>query len=245
MWFTVYKAPYGPNELFRYRKVRNMVEKNLKDLYADTLKKMNDLTPRQRQILEASLALFSKQGFEATTSSQIAKKAGVAVGSVYQRFPNKRALLMAVLTPLFEIIFPKAANEFIASTLGQEYLTLDAFIHALINDRMPFINDNKEEIKIMLGQLLTDPAFAKQITKVFNDQLITTVSPTIRQLKMQELIIDLPDDVIIQFILSPLVAFFGKLLLNIPFRSINDEINYTCTLLINALSPRTDTGGSL
>ena len=62
-------------------------EQTLNEVYADTLKKMENLTEKQKKVLQASLELFASQGFEATTSQQIAKRAGVSVGSVY--FPHE------------------------------------------------------------------------------------------------------------------------------------------------------------
>lgn len=76
-------------------------EQTLNEVYADTLKKMENLTEKQKKVLQASLELFASQGFEATTSQQIAKRAGVSVGSVYHTFPTKQAILVAVLAPIF------------------------------------------------------------------------------------------------------------------------------------------------
>ncbi len=67
-------------------------EQTLNEVYADTLKKMENLTEKQKKVLQASLELFASQGFEATTSQQIAKRAGVSVGSVYHTFPTKQAM---------------------------------------------------------------------------------------------------------------------------------------------------------
>lgn len=43
-------------------------------------------------ILEAAATLFARNGFEATTTTQIAELAGVAVGTLYEYFPNKDTL---------------------------------------------------------------------------------------------------------------------------------------------------------
>jgi len=47
-------------------------------------------------ILEAAARIFVEKGFEATTTNAIAKHAGVSIGSLYQYFPNKLALLEGV-----------------------------------------------------------------------------------------------------------------------------------------------------
>jgi AcrR family transcriptional regulator len=61
-------------------------------------------TPRQQRsrltidaIFEATIQVLLANGPEAITTGQIAERAGVSVGSLYQYFPNKRALLAAVV----------------------------------------------------------------------------------------------------------------------------------------------------
>ncbi len=48
-------------------------------------------------IMEAALALFAQQGYGHTPVSQIAKKAGVSQGLLYNYFPGKEALLAALM----------------------------------------------------------------------------------------------------------------------------------------------------
>jgi AcrR family transcriptional regulator len=60
--------------------------------------------PQQRRsrdtidaIFEATIQVLLANGFEKTTTIQIADRAGVSIGSLYQYFPNKRALLAAIV----------------------------------------------------------------------------------------------------------------------------------------------------
>ncbi|AXB46009.1 TetR family transcriptional regulator [Amycolatopsis albispora] len=51
---------------------------------------------RVEQMLDAGAALIDEIGYEALTTTLIAKRAGVAVGSLYQFFPDKRAVVQAL-----------------------------------------------------------------------------------------------------------------------------------------------------
>ena len=60
-------------------------------------------TPRQQRsqetyeaILDAAAQLFERLGYAAATTNKIAERAGVSIGSLYQYFPNKDALLYAL-----------------------------------------------------------------------------------------------------------------------------------------------------
>lgn len=52
------------------------------------------LTTRDR-LLEAARELFTTAGYHATTTPILAKRAGVAEGTIYRHFPSKQALLNA------------------------------------------------------------------------------------------------------------------------------------------------------
>lgn len=48
-------------------------------------------------ILEATAHILVAHGFEDTTTRQVAERAGVSIGSLYQYFPSKEALITALL----------------------------------------------------------------------------------------------------------------------------------------------------
>jgi AcrR family transcriptional regulator len=50
------------------------------------------------KILQAALQLFAKRGYEATTTKDLAKSAGVAEGTLFRHFSNKKAILIEVAT---------------------------------------------------------------------------------------------------------------------------------------------------
>lgn len=50
------------------------------------------------KILQAALQLFAKRGFDGTTTKDLAKSAGVAEGTLFRYFANKKAILIEVAT---------------------------------------------------------------------------------------------------------------------------------------------------
>jgi AcrR family transcriptional regulator len=63
--------------------------------------KISAANGKRKMILEAAERLFSERSFGQTQISEIAKAAGVGIGTFYRYFPDKEALLTELLTTLF------------------------------------------------------------------------------------------------------------------------------------------------
>lgn len=57
---------------------------------------------RVQRMLDAAAELLDEVGYDATTTSLIASRAGVSVGSLYQFFPDRAAVLQALAVRSFE-----------------------------------------------------------------------------------------------------------------------------------------------
>ena len=55
------------------------------------------MTEKQSNILISGLELFAKKGYHATTTSEVAKRAGVSEALIFRHFTNKDGLLKAIL----------------------------------------------------------------------------------------------------------------------------------------------------
>lgn len=60
------------------------------------------MTEKQEKILEAALQLFAEQGYAATSTSKVAKEAGVSEGLIFRHFKNKEGLLEAIFNAVAE-----------------------------------------------------------------------------------------------------------------------------------------------
>ena len=55
------------------------------------------MTEKREKIVQAALQLFAKEGYNATSTSKVAKAAGVSEGLIFRHFKNKEGLLEAIL----------------------------------------------------------------------------------------------------------------------------------------------------
>ncbi|HLO48865.1 MAG TPA: TetR/AcrR family transcriptional regulator [Kamptonema sp.] len=55
-------------------------------------------TETRKRILQAAQRLFAHKGYEGTTTASLAQAAGVAEGTLFRHFPNKKSILIEVAT---------------------------------------------------------------------------------------------------------------------------------------------------
>ncbi|WP_071396133.1 TetR/AcrR family transcriptional regulator [Bacillus tuaregi] len=87
---------------------------------------------KRNSLLESGRELFIKNGYEPTTAKEIATHAGVAIGTFYRYFSDKRQLLMALLQDQLDKMLPPEPNwirtnpeELLAAILENHYKQLE------------------------------------------------------------------------------------------------------------------------
>lgn len=100
----------------------------------------------KQEILEAALELFSVQGYEATSISQIAEVVGIRKASLYSHFENKQAILDALIETTLEqyerhSIFAKADWEDPAFTKEMENLSPDEVVGMILGQIRYILHD--------------------------------------------------------------------------------------------------------
>ena len=131
---------------------------------------------REKQILDAALAVFSEKGYGVATIPDIAGEAGLAVGSIYNYYPSKRELFIAVIkqfiinAPLLELIdeLPNGDIDVTFSQIMQNRLNL---IDNADISRMPFLMAEIQrdlELKEMWTKEFLQP-FLTKMEKVYQN----------------------------------------------------------------------------
>ena len=126
----------------------------------------------KQEILEASLELFSVQGFEATSISQIADAVGIRKASLYSHFESKQAILDALVKDILEqygahSIFARADWENPADTRNGQALTPDAAVQMILGQIRYILHDPhiSKARKMLVMEQFQNPELAKLQTK--------------------------------------------------------------------------------
>jgi AcrR family transcriptional regulator len=164
------------NTIFERPLIRLDIVLNLKPSYTPMFPKTPEQfeqmrTASRRKILQTSLSLFARQGYEGASIRMIAQEANMAVGLLYNYYPSKEAVLQAIFQQNVEIIresFPKIPTdlppqaqleEIIRNTFRVLAENLEFWQVFYILRIHPAIQENlQKEIEelsnIMLGELL-------------------------------------------------------------------------------------------
>ena len=197
----------------------------------------NDFTAKQKLIIIAAIDVFAEKGYAATSTKEIAARAGVAEGNIYSRFTNKRGLLNAIITPVLDQMFPAELDDFIKSRLNQDYVSLETFLTVLIKDRLTFLQANAQIIKIVLSELLNDTQVREQVIGNFTAQYWQTMTHDLTVLQQQGVLVDWPFEDILRAIWSTTSGLIlGFLYFNQPLDA--DTVNHSITATIKALTPK-------
>jgi AcrR family transcriptional regulator len=117
---------------------------------------------RSRQMLEtilqATTRVLIQEGYASTTTNRVAEVAGISVGSLYQYFPSKDALLVALLRQHRE-----AMVRVLASHLDglSETTPVETAVRALVRAMLEAHGVNPRLHRVMIEQVLRKDARAE------------------------------------------------------------------------------------
>jgi len=133
---------------------------------------------RRKQILNAAMACFARQGYHATSMDDVVRESGLSVGAIYSYFPSKEELFLALsddrtdqtlayLNDLFRRPGPMAektrqAVDYFFDLLSDQLLTLarvsvEFMIEAAKSDRVKERQERRcESVRQFMHWLLTE-----------------------------------------------------------------------------------------
>lgn len=107
----------------------------------------------KKQVIKASLKLFSEQGYDGTSTAQIAETSGMSQATIFKYFKSKEDLLIFIIDPIIEHILPAYGKEF-ASEVKDNNQDLDSLVRFIITNRFNFLVQNKDAAIILFSQVM-------------------------------------------------------------------------------------------
>ena len=132
------------------------MKENILSSYLDIMKE-EKMPPGKKKTIEAAIKLFAKQGYNGTSTLQIAKVAGVSQATVFKYFKTKEDLLYSITLP----VLPKLYLVFLGRV--QNTNSIQELIRYIVRDRFEFLEENSNTVKILYSEILTNENLKKQV----------------------------------------------------------------------------------
>ena len=167
----------------------------------------------KQEILVASLELFSVQGFEATSISQIADAVGIRKASLYSHFESKQAILDALIKDVLE---QYGAHSIFARTdwekdAGDLPLTPDAAAQMILGQIRYILHDPSisRARKMLVIEQFQNPELAKLQTKQNYSDVLGYFTGLVKQLIRQGVLAEEDPEIMAAQLCLPISAWIN------------------------------------
>lgn len=154
----------------------------IEQLFADILKPHDQMTEKQRRILETSLEMFAARGYNGVSTSEIAEKAEVAEATIFKHFKTKKGLFLSIVAP----VLARAATPMIKQTLKKivnSEQALDEPLRELFLDRVQLLDKNWSLVKV----IMRETQYHAELWQALHDHLANKVYAIVEEvIKMKQ-----------------------------------------------------------
>lgn len=170
-----------------------------------------EITKRQWQIIEAAVKVFSEKGFGQSRTSEIAKEAEVAEGTIFRYYKTKQDLLMGLVLPIIVKFFrPLVIKSAEAIIKNEKDKPIDEVIKDLFIDRLALIEKNFPLIKTVFVEAMYHPELLETIQRDIAPKVIPFISAFVEgNIEKENFRDDIDPSVITRTMISMLMGYIA------------------------------------
>ena len=128
------------------------------------------MSEKEKKILDAAIGVISEKGFSAASTSEIARQAGVAEGTIFRYFKTKKDILRGILMHLGNVIAELLVVYGLKKILFHEgHEDRRSGIKGVLKDRMAMI----DAVFPMLRIVITEAMYHEDIRQILYDKIIS------------------------------------------------------------------------
>ncbi len=167
---------------------------------------------RREQILEAAVTLFAEQGFDGTSTRQIAAAVGVTEGLIFHYFPTKADLVSAVLESRHGFIIK--LREILADANRRP---VGEVLPEVAATWLRTLRAETAIASVMFGAALTNEQVGVALQGIVREGIVRLATYLRARIQAGELRATLPVETSAQMFIAPLMAFF------LTHRTVSDD----------------------
>jgi AcrR family transcriptional regulator len=165
------------------------------------------MTEKQRRILAAAIEIFAEKGYAATSTSEIAKKAEVAEGTIFRHYKTKKDLLLSISASLMSKLIAPILVKDLNEIMQKDYCSFQEFLKVIIINRREFAKDHKELIKVLIQEVPFHPELQEQFKKTIALPFLNGFFKAIESFKEKGEVINISTKSVARLIATPALGY--------------------------------------
>lgn len=212
------------------------MEKAFQDL--DDWLNTSDMPNGKKKVLKAALRLFSEQGYDGTSTAQIAEASGMSQATIFKYFKSKDDLLLFIIEPIIDHILPTYGESFAKEikTVNQD---LEGIVDFIIQNRYQFLVQNKDAAFILLSQVMINDHIKTMLLNKFSslkDIFLENVWKTLKDTGEMRDDIDILS--LVRLMASQIIFYFlqsQRILKNDDSAQVQKDLNQIEKMILRAI----------
>ena len=123
------------------------------------------MTDKQKAVVKAAVELFSEKGYAATSTREIARRAGVAEGTIFKQYPTKKDLMLWLTERIIHTALFPLVSSGISELLAKPYKSLEEFLAAFLQNRIGLMHEGVPLFKIIFQEMPFQPEIRSMMIK--------------------------------------------------------------------------------
>ena len=171
------------------------------------------MTEKAARIVIAAVELFGEQGYAATSTREIARRAQVSEGCIFKHFSSKKDLLLHISRLIINTAILPIFDEGLSELFARPYDDVEEFISALLHNRLELIEGHIVLVKLLLQEAM----FRQEIRQAFISAIMQGhFIRGIEYMKEQDLLPPLPAAELASLILTSFMGFIFSRYIMMP-----------------------------
>lgn len=202
-----------------------------------------EMPDKERKILEAAIDISNEKGFSSTTTSEIAKRAGVAEGTIFRYFKTKKDILHGIMLQAIKVIADKVVFTSLQKIFkNEEQKDLRSILKDIFMDRLDLVQKFFPMFRVVISEAL----FHEDIRQALNENVINKVKDHIYAF-FKEMTVngqvrdDIDPGILMRSVIGNIMVFIGQKMLftdNFKLSECDREIDQIISIIIDGISPQ-------
>ena len=162
------------------------------------------MTDKKKAVIKAAVELFSEKGYAATSTREIANRAGVAEGTIFKHYPTKKDLMLRITEHIIQTeLFPLISSG-ISELIEKPFNSREEFLTAFLQNRIGLMQEDLPLFKIIFQEIPFHPEIRTMLIKQFKKIPFSAIVEKLRSVEGS----GFSETEVMQFLLTCISGFF-------------------------------------